>query len=296
MTARRARHHRYAAGRSRRAAGIDAGLTPRIDGLARRRPAARSSSISHRPGAADAGLARDDPHRTPPGEPRRFAPTTAFVCRRECHHRRGVWRRRIRDRSVHRRLSAERRTGIGRGFTHFDDEFVKSGRERATGRRCRRPRCRLAARAGRRRAGAGATLRLAAPLRSSHAVRATGRVRHRASGAEPYDGEVAYTDAALGQLFDALESAMGILDRTLIVIVADHGECAWRARRAHPRHVHLRLDHPRAADRPRADDRRLPTAPTVIQDVVETADIAPTLARWRSCPRRSGLDGIDLVR
>lgn len=39
----------------------------------------------------------------------------------------------------------------------------------------------------------------------------------------PYDAEVAYTDAALGRLLDRLRDAQ-LLDRTLIVVTADHGE------------------------------------------------------------------------
>src|SRR5262249_54955039 len=39
----------------------------------------------------------------------------------------------------------------------------------------------------------------------------------------PYDAEVAYTDAALGALFDDL-SKTHVLDAALLVIVADHGE------------------------------------------------------------------------
>jgi arylsulfatase A-like enzyme/Tfp pilus assembly protein PilF len=41
--------------------------------------------------------------------------------------------------------------------------------------------------------------------------------------AEPYDNEVAFTDAQLGRLFDRLRAA-GQLDATLLVIVGDHGE------------------------------------------------------------------------
>jgi arylsulfatase A-like enzyme/Flp pilus assembly protein TadD len=40
---------------------------------------------------------------------------------------------------------------------------------------------------------------------------------------DPYSGEVAYVDAELGQLFQWLE-AHGGLDRTLVVLTADHGE------------------------------------------------------------------------
>ncbi|HEY7291452.1 MAG TPA: sulfatase-like hydrolase/transferase [Vicinamibacterales bacterium] len=44
-----------------------------------------------------------------------------------------------------------------------------------------------------------------------------------ASRFEPYDAEVAYTDAMVGRLIDQLRSA-GQLDHTLVVVTADHGE------------------------------------------------------------------------
>lgn len=43
------------------------------------------------------------------------------------------------------------------------------------------------------------------------------------SGRTPYDAEVAYTDAMLGRLLDRLKAG-GALERTLIVLTADHGE------------------------------------------------------------------------
>jgi membrane-anchored protein YejM (alkaline phosphatase superfamily) len=43
------------------------------------------------------------------------------------------------------------------------------------------------------------------------------------AGRSPYDAEVAYTDAMLGQLLDRLAAARA-LDRTLVVVTADHGE------------------------------------------------------------------------
>ena len=41
--------------------------------------------------------------------------------------------------------------------------------------------------------------------------------------ADPYSGEIAYADAALGTFLDRLRAA-GALDRTLVVIASDHGE------------------------------------------------------------------------
>ena len=40
---------------------------------------------------------------------------------------------------------------------------------------------------------------------------------------EPYDGEVAFTDSVVGDLLDGLEAA-GLLENTIVVITADHGE------------------------------------------------------------------------
>ena len=44
-----------------------------------------------------------------------------------------------------------------------------------------------------------------------------------ASQHEPYDAEVAYTDAMVGRLLDELRAA-GQLERTLVIVAADHGE------------------------------------------------------------------------
>jgi len=40
---------------------------------------------------------------------------------------------------------------------------------------------------------------------------------------QPYDGEIAYVDSAVGRLIAKLET-MGVLDQTLVVAIADHGE------------------------------------------------------------------------
>ncbi len=39
----------------------------------------------------------------------------------------------------------------------------------------------------------------------------------------PYDGEIAYTDAQVGRLLDGIDAA-GLLDNTIVVVTADHGE------------------------------------------------------------------------
>jgi len=43
---------------------------------------------------------------------------------------------------------------------------------------------------------------------------------------DSYDGEIAYTDAQIGRLFDALRQS-GVLEHTIVVIHSDHGEEFW---------------------------------------------------------------------
>ena len=47
--------------------------------------------------------------------------------------------------------------------------------------------------------------------------------QYRARTQTPYDGEIAYADAQLARLLDALR-AQGQMDRTLVVVAGDHGE------------------------------------------------------------------------
>lgn len=54
-----------------------------------------------------------------------------------------------------------------------------------------------------------------------------------------YDDEIAYFDARFGELVDAL-AARGLLDRTLLVLVADHGEEFFE--HGHMKHCHTLFD------------------------------------------------------
>ena len=71
-----------------------------------------------------------------------------------------------------------------------------------------------------------ALLRLGAPLRSAHAVRGARALPLALPGdacTGAYDAEIAYTDAQVGRLLDALEPTAASTD-TLVVVVGDHGE------------------------------------------------------------------------
>jgi choline-sulfatase len=118
----------------------------------------------------------------------------------------------------------ERRGGFGRGFDRFDDDFPKT-RSADLLQTLQKP--------------GAETLRAAIAWLESQ--RATDRIclwvhlyephdpyeppepyatRYRD---RPYDGEVAYTDALVGQLDDALER-LGLKSQTLLAVASDHGE------------------------------------------------------------------------
>jgi len=90
---------------------------------------------------------------------------------------------------------------------------------------------------------------------------------------DPYDGEIAYTDAAMGKLFDALR-ARGLYDNTMITVTADHGEAFGEHGERHHGiflydetiHVPLLIKLPREVSAGRRADAR-----------VRLVDIAPTM-------------------
>ena len=135
-------------------------------------------------------------------------------------------------------------SGLAQGFATYDAPRRAS--------RAGRPRRAAGARLARGARPGAAVLRLAAPLRPAPAVRATARSTCRArararcrGGAcsrprnandgdvpasvleralELYAGEVAYVDHWVGEVLAKLD-ALGVLDDTIVVFTADHGEC-----------------------------------------------------------------------
>jgi choline-sulfatase len=109
------------------------------------------------------------------------------------------------------------------------------------------------------------------------------------SGRSPYDAEVAYTDAMIGRGLDALRAA-GQLDRTIVIVVADHGEALG--------------DHGESSHGLFAYDStlRVPmivNAPGVGAQVVRTpvqhTDLVPTVLELLGLTVPPGLDGRSLL-
>jgi arylsulfatase A-like enzyme/Tfp pilus assembly protein PilF len=110
-----------------------------------------------------------------------------------------------------------------------------------------------------------------------------------AHSAAPYDGEVAYTDAAIGRLFDHFRES-GLFSHAAILVVADHGESLGEhGERTHGTFLYdATIRVPLLVKLPDAATARDVTVP------VETADLAPTMASLAGAPF-GAVDGQNLL-
>ncbi len=105
----------------------------------------------------------------------------------------------------------------------------------------------------------------------------------------PYDGEVAYTDAAIGRLFDRLRH-LALFSPTTIVVAADHGESLGE----HGERTHGTFLYDATIRVPLLIKLADATAARAIDVPVELADLAPTIAHITGAAL-PGVDGRDLV-
>jgi arylsulfatase A-like enzyme/Tfp pilus assembly protein PilF len=95
----------------------------------------------------------------------------------------------------------------------------------------------------------------------------------------PYDGEVAYVDATLGQMIGQLRSA-GQLARTLVVVASDHGEGLGD----HDERTHGLFAYDSTLRVPLVMWCRERLQPGVIEDSAGLVDVAPTIADLLAVP------------
>lgn len=108
----------------------------------------------------------------------------------------------------------------------------------------------------------------------------------------PYDGEIAAVDAQVGRLVAALDAA-GLRERTLVLVVGDHGESLGQHGEATHGHFVYRsvMDVPLIVANP-----RLTPVPAVVDDgVVSTADVTPTVLDLLGASDHRARDGVSLV-
>ncbi len=111
-----------------------------------------------------------------------------------------------------------------------------------------------------------------------------------ARGRAPYDAEVAYTDAMLGNFLQQLRAA-GHLDRTLIVLTADHGESLGE--HGETTHGLFAYDSTLAVPLILSGTG---IVPGVVGADVAHVDIVPTILDLLGIPVPPGLDGVSLVQ
>jgi arylsulfatase A-like enzyme/Tfp pilus assembly protein PilF len=91
--------------------------------------------------------------------------------------------------------------------------------------------------------------------------------------AAPYDGEVAYADAAIGRLFDELQRA-NLFPSAAVIVVADHGESLGE----HGERTHGTFLYDATVRVPLLIKLAGATGSRIVTVPVEAADLAPTIA------------------
>ncbi|MCP3915235.1 MAG: sulfatase-like hydrolase/transferase [bacterium] len=107
----------------------------------------------------------------------------------------------------------------------------------------------------------------------------------------PYDGEIAYADAGLGEVLESLRT-LGKLDETLVVMTSDHGEgLGEHGESTHSMFIYdattrvpLIFMHPSLAQRKR------------VRGVVSSVDIVPTVLELLDVPAGGSFDGQSVAR
>ena len=99
-------------------------------------------------------------------------------------------------------------------------------------------------------------------------------------GAAPYDGEIAYVDASIGRIVAALEQG-GQLDRTIVTVIADHGEgLGDHGEAEHGLFLYDSVLHVPWVMRLAGRD----AAGSIVKTQVRAIDVAPTLAALAGLP------------
>ncbi len=117
----------------------------------------------------------------------------------------------------------DRRFGLARGFDHYDDRIARNERGPSVLESERRGGDVVDAAAAWLRGRTGRVFAWV-HLYDAHAPYDPPPPHREAHAGRPYDGEVAYVDACVGRLIDAMRAALPDRGEPLVAVVADHGE------------------------------------------------------------------------
>jgi tetratricopeptide (TPR) repeat protein len=188
----------------------------------------------------------------------------------------------------------DRRYGLAQGFQHYDDDCNPTG-EVPVGMEFNQRRAADVTSAALnwldRGAGSAAPLMLWVHYFDAHHPYEPPEPYAAQFAGRPYDGEIAYIDAEVGRLLEGL-GRRGLLERTLVVLCADHGEGLGEHTEA--THSYLIYD----------STMRVPLifsapaifqAPIVVEDrLASLADVLPTVLGLLGLSAPRQLDGLDL--
>ena len=177
-------------------------------------------------------------------------------------------------------------SGLARGFDRYDDDFLK--RSAVVERRADEVADAATAWIDAHRSH---PLFVWLHLFDPHSPYAPPAPFATAYAGRPYDGEIAYTDAALGRFLERLERA-GLLEAAAAIVVADHGESLGE----HGERTHGTFLYDATVHVPLL--MKWPSAKTHVVDApVEAADLAPTIAAMAgaSLPAVDGQSLLPLV-
>ena len=105
----------------------------------------------------------------------------------------------------------------------------------------------------------------------------------------PYDGEIAYVDKQLGELFAGLKKD-GAWDRIAVIVAGDHGEGLYE----HGERMHSQLVYQSTLRVPLIVKTPGAAAGSVVREPVTLADLAPTILDLARLTVPQGLDGTSL--
>jgi arylsulfatase A-like enzyme/Tfp pilus assembly protein PilF len=109
--------------------------------------------------------------------------------------------------------------------------------------------------------------------------------------AEPYDGEIAYTDSAVAKLVTGLRS-QGLFDGALVAVMADHGEAFGE----HGENHHGIFLYDETVQVPLLVKLPRQHTPTRVDARVGLVDVAPTILRAAELPVPAAMQGESLLR
>ena len=194
----------------------------------------------------------------------------------------------------------ERSYGLDQGFDAYDDRIAVRPAETIAQSELQRSAAEVTAAAtawlkSSRAAQDGSPFFLWAHYYDPHLPYSAPAKFSAAAPGRPYDAEVAYVDAALGQLLEAIDRR-----RTVVIVTADHGESLGdHGEPDHgfflydaTLHVPLIIAGPAAGS---GTGGRQATAPRVVREQVRSVDIAPTIAAIAGVKTDTPTDGVSLI-